>query len=79
MASCNSYEEAKLSIDRPLRGEMIPAGLPIEISITGKEDSLGEVLVDGIANVGVKSDDGKTINPPMVWDSFMLNALMILI
>ena len=36
--ACDSYEEVKLSIDTPARGQMIPINTPVEIQITGKED-----------------------------------------
>ena len=62
MTSCNSYEEVKLSIDQPPRGQMIPSGVPVEIRITDKEESLGNILVDGIANEGMKLNDGKSLS-----------------
>ena len=60
-SSCNGYEEVKISIDRPFRGQMLPSSVPVEISITGIEESLETILVDGIANEGTKLNDGKSL------------------
>ena len=54
--ACDSYEEVKLSIDTPTRGQMIPLNTPVEIQITGKEDSLEELLVNGQTHNGLSQD-----------------------